>query len=129
MDINPLAGPPAPDGNDPSSTGTPPNAPAPQPDAQAAPSASPVTNPPAPQSPQAQHDGIIGRTLHALSYGALKNDVLKAPEMMGKAFKALTGQQTQYSIDPNTGQTVETKVQNTPGQCYGRRSSCEDRRG
>lgn len=38
--------------------------------------------------------------------------------MIGRAFKILSGQNTQYNIDPNTGQTVATKVQNTPGQFF-----------
>lgn len=53
--------------------------------------------PPAPDPQQAAqaHDSLIGRT-----------------------FKALTGTNTQYSVDPTTGKTIQTPVQNTPGQFF-----------
>lgn len=38
--------------------------------------------------------------------------------MIGKAFKVLSGQNTQYTINPQTGQMQTTQVQNTPGQFF-----------
>lgn len=38
--------------------------------------------------------------------------------MIGKAFKILSGQNTQYSIDPQTGKMTTTDVPNTPGQFF-----------
>jgi hypothetical protein len=38
--------------------------------------------------------------------------------MIGRAFKALSGQTTNYSVDPATGKEVQTQVQNTPGQFF-----------
>lgn len=37
---------------------------------------------------------------------------------VGSAFKALSGQQTQYAVDPTTGQMQQTQTQNTPGQFF-----------
>jgi hypothetical protein len=48
-----------------------------------------------PQNPNIAHDTLIGR-----------------------AFKALTGNDTQYTIDPNTGQTVATQTPQRPGQLW-----------
>lgn len=38
--------------------------------------------------------------------------------MIGKAFKILSGQNTQYTIDPQTGKMTTTEVPNTPGQFF-----------
>ena len=38
--------------------------------------------------------------------------------LTGRAFKALSGQTTQYAIDPATGKMQQTQVQNTPGQFF-----------
>lgn len=38
--------------------------------------------------------------------------------MLGRAFKILSGHTTQYHVDPTTGQTVATPVQNKPGQFF-----------
>jgi len=38
--------------------------------------------------------------------------------MIGRAFKVLSGQNTQYQVDPTTGRTIATQSQNTPGQFF-----------
>lgn len=38
--------------------------------------------------------------------------------MIGKAFKVLSGQNTQYTVNPQTGRMQTTQVQNTPGQLF-----------
>ena len=38
--------------------------------------------------------------------------------LIGRAFKAISGQNTQYQVDPSTGKMVQTQVPNTPGQFF-----------
>ena len=38
--------------------------------------------------------------------------------MIGRAFKVISGQNTQYQVDPTTGRTIATQSQNTPGQFF-----------
>lgn len=82
------AGPPNPMGG-PTMGGGAPNLPVPPPPAVQ------VNSPQPPQDPNQIHDSLVGR-----------------------AFKALSGQTPQYSVDPKTGQTVQTEVPNTPGQFF-----------
>lgn len=65
-------------------------------------------NPPAPQAAQPTQPAQPTPQQAAIAHDTI----------IGKAFKVLSGQDTNYSVDPQTGQTIATKTQNTPGQFF-----------